>query len=199
LASRYASFCQFSLTARKHEPSLQPSLHKSTLYWSQADVAFLRQALEKQRARPDLWQKRLLQAQKSRLAKLQEHAHAIRNGVRGMPTPQASAARRHVENILALCQEIEAALALPLTFINTLPVEGWTLRLPVPVSVRAVLGGFEAEAVGCDLRATSRTRRAAIDLLRHALYQRYQELARDPTQDKAAWIALRQLVVPPPA
>jgi len=189
LKMRYASFCQFSLTARKHYPSLQPTFHRGTLYWSQEDLALLKQELGELRARPDLRQKRLLQAQKGRLAKLQEHARAIR--------PQATAAQQHVESILSLCAEIEASLALPLAFIYTLPVEGWTLRRPVAVWVKAVLGGYEAEAVDFDLRTRSRTSRGAIDLLRHALFQRYQELARDSAQDAVAWNALRQLVVPP--
>ena len=197
LKVRYASFTYFSLTARKRHPSLQPTLHKGTLYWRKQDVALLEQALRVQRERPDLRQTRLIKTQRGRLAKLHEHAHAIWNGVIGMATPQATLARHNVDNILALCQEIEAVLALPATFINTLPVEGWTLRLPVSVWVRAVIGGFEAEAVDFDLRATSSTRRGAIDLLRQALFRQYQELARDPAQDEAAWIAFQQLVVPP--
>jgi hypothetical protein len=197
LKMQYQSFIYFSLALRRSEASLQPVLHKGTLYWSQEDVAFLEKALGERRARPDLKQKHLIQSQKGRLAKLQEHACAIRENFRGTSTPQAISIRQRVQSILSLCEEIESALALPLAFINTLPVEGWSLRLPIPVWVRAVTGGFAAEAVDFDLRTTSPTRRGAIILLRHALFRRYQELARDPAQDEAAWLALRQLVVPP--
>ena len=197
LKMQYQSFIYYSLTLRRREASLKPALHKGTLYWSQEDLAFLERALKESRARPDLRQKHLIRSQKGRLAKLQEQARAIRENFSGKSTPQATSIRQRVQSILSLCEEIEAALALPLAFINTLPVEGWSLRLPVSVWVRAVTGGFEAEAVDLDLRTTSPTRRGAISLLRHAFFHRYQELARDPAQDESAWLALRQLVIPP--
>jgi hypothetical protein len=193
----YESFIQFSVKLRKREPSLQPVLYKSTLYWRQEDVAVVEKALAEHRAKPEARQKYQTQEQKNRLARLREHAYDIEACLSEMELPEGSEAEGAVREVLALCDEIEAALSPPLTFISTLPVEGWSLRQPVSVWVKAVTGGFEAEVVDFDLRATASTRRGAIEQIRYALCRRYEELAQDPVQEDVVWIALRQLVVPP--
>ncbi|HEY2739702.1 MAG TPA: hypothetical protein VGK45_14930, partial [Thermoanaerobaculia bacterium] len=198
LRVKYETFIQFARTARSHGLSIEPARHKGGLYWREEDVLILEEALQKHLAKPDLKQKREAGAQKARFTHLRAHAAAIAVTVRREEgKPWAADVQRHIEAIRALCEEIEAASTISMTFFNTVPLEGWTLRQPISVWVRAVSGGFEAVPVDFDLRIRSTTRQGAVGLLRHALCQRYQELARDPAQDTATWAALQQFLVPP--
>lgn len=201
LRMEYASLIEFARATRKRGVLLQPVRHMGTLYWREEDVLILKAALQRYQARPDLRQAREARAQRTRLASLRAHAEALANAteesIEAMDLPQATEVHEHIAEILTLCGEIEEASTQSLTFISTLPAEGWTLRQPISAWVRKVTAGYEAVPVDFDLRAVGKTRQGAVQLLRNALCSRYQELAQDPAQDTATWIALQQLLVPP--
>jgi|GEM_PF-6793483 len=196
LRIEYASLLAFARATQESGILLQPVRYKGALYWREEDVLILEEALQKTLARPDLRQAREARAQRTRLARLRAHAEALADAIDEDEDLPVGEMEEHVTQILTLCGEIEEASTLSLTFISTLPAEGWTLRHPISVWVRKVTAGFEAVPVDFDLRTVGKTRKGAVQLLRHALCSKHQELALDSSQDAATWSALQQLFVP---